>query len=337
MAQRARHDEPFAFHHVYNRGVAKRTLFERRSDCRYFLACLARAVRGGSLEIHAYCLLTTHFHLLVRSPTGSMWRGMRRVQNAYARRFNRERRRDGPLFRGRFRSKRVQSDAYMHTLIRYIDGNAVSAGLVSDASAYPWGSARFYRCGGRPKWLSHGEVATRVMRARGSTSYCSQDYESVFGARLTPEQEALVDRRLLARDGQDDPLVDLLDGADGRAIEWMRRKTALADGTQPGLPVAHSRTVVAVVTERAHGLDAIRTAPGARSRDPADLLAVGLLRSLASLSLMEIAALLRMTRSTARGLLDSHRLALRCRPDYVALAAACVTESVHRDWDVPGR
>ena len=38
MAQRARHDEPGALHHVYNRGIAKRTVFERRGDCRFFLS-----------------------------------------------------------------------------------------------------------------------------------------------------------------------------------------------------------------------------------------------------------------------------------------------------------
>ena len=64
-----------------NRGVAKRPLFENRGDARFFLARLARQIRLGRIEVHAYCLMTTHFHLLVRSPIGEMSEAMRRVQN----------------------------------------------------------------------------------------------------------------------------------------------------------------------------------------------------------------------------------------------------------------
>jgi hypothetical protein len=64
-----------------NRGIARRTVFENDADVRYFLAQLARAVRAGGIEVHAYCLMTTHFHLLVRSPAGGLSTAMRAVQN----------------------------------------------------------------------------------------------------------------------------------------------------------------------------------------------------------------------------------------------------------------
>jgi hypothetical protein len=50
-----------------NRGISRRTVFEDVCDVRYFLSCLARAIRAGWIEVHAYCLMTTHFHLFVRS------------------------------------------------------------------------------------------------------------------------------------------------------------------------------------------------------------------------------------------------------------------------------
>ena len=56
-----------------------------------------------------FCILTTHFHVIVRSRTGELDRVMQRVQNTYVRYFNRTCRRDGPLFRGRYRAKRVGS------------------------------------------------------------------------------------------------------------------------------------------------------------------------------------------------------------------------------------
>src|SRR5437867_1139696 len=102
-----------------NRGIARRPVFETRADIRFFLACLARAVRRGELEVHVFCVLTTHFHLLVRSPIGRLAVAMKRIENAYVRYYNRTRRRDGPLFRGRFRSRPVESLRYRNLLVRY--------------------------------------------------------------------------------------------------------------------------------------------------------------------------------------------------------------------------
>ena len=62
---------------------------------RYFLSRVARAVRRGEIEVHSFCIMATHFHLLVRSPTGRLSEAMRRIQNEYVRYFNRKRRRDG--------------------------------------------------------------------------------------------------------------------------------------------------------------------------------------------------------------------------------------------------
>src|SRR5688572_12930314 len=62
MARAPRMDRPGAWHHVANRGLARRTLFESKADIRFFLSRVARVVRRGELEIHAYSILTTHFH-----------------------------------------------------------------------------------------------------------------------------------------------------------------------------------------------------------------------------------------------------------------------------------
>ena len=144
MGRIERNDAPGTWHHVMNRAIARRTALENRSDFRYFCSLLAREVRRGEIEIHAYCLMSTHFHLLVRSPMGRLSEAMKRIQNRYVRRFNRTRRRDGPLFRGRFRSKVVGDEDYHLVLLRYIDFNPVSAGLASLPSDYPYGSAAAY-------------------------------------------------------------------------------------------------------------------------------------------------------------------------------------------------
>ena len=64
MAQRDRHNTPGSWHHEMNRGIARRALFEDKNDIRYLWSRLAQEVRCGMLEVHAWCLMTTHDHLL---------------------------------------------------------------------------------------------------------------------------------------------------------------------------------------------------------------------------------------------------------------------------------
>jgi len=110
MAQRIRKAGPGTWHHVYNRGIDKRVIFATRADYVHFKSLMACSVRRGEIEIHAFCLLGTHFHLLVRIPQGGdLSKAMGRIQNAYARWFNRRSRRSFPRSTHR-------SDA---TVIRY--------------------------------------------------------------------------------------------------------------------------------------------------------------------------------------------------------------------------
>jgi putative transposase len=60
-----------------NRGIAQRTVFERREDIRMFLAWMAQVVMQGEIEVHAYSLMSTHFHMLVRSPREQLFGAMR--------------------------------------------------------------------------------------------------------------------------------------------------------------------------------------------------------------------------------------------------------------------
>jgi hypothetical protein len=60
MARRSRKDEPGRWHHVMNRAIARTTLFEDRTDVRYFLSRLAREVRAGRLKMRAWSGMTTH-------------------------------------------------------------------------------------------------------------------------------------------------------------------------------------------------------------------------------------------------------------------------------------
>ncbi len=317
MPRRPRRDEPDAWHHVMNRGLARRTMFEDRTDIRFFLSLLARLVRAGRLEVHGYAVLSTHFHLLVRSPLGELSSAMQWLLNQYVRWFNRSRRRDGPLMRGRFSSKRVDSLTYRRHLVRYIDFNPVTAGLASSPALYPHGSAADYARGyGRP-WLSRHWVESLVRDSSGGR-VCASSYAEVFGEPLSPGLARWIETRMRACSDVHDPLDELLAAAPPTVLAWMRRKALLADGTEVGLALCDAGELEHLLHVRIE-----------READRDTLLA-GLLRELAAEGVRQIAARLRTSISTAARWTLSHRAKLATDDAYAdratTLAQAALRE-----------
>jgi len=97
MPRSPRTDRPGQLHHVMNRGIARRTVFETRADVRAFLCLLAVAVRRRPIEVVACCVLTTHFHLVLRSRDGRLSATLRWTLNLYVRWFNRRGRSPGKV------------------------------------------------------------------------------------------------------------------------------------------------------------------------------------------------------------------------------------------------
>ena len=280
MARRSREDSPGSYHHVMNRALARRPLFEDGDDIRYFLSRLAREVRRGRIEILAWCVMTTHFHLLVRSPRGEMSEAMGLAQNEFVRFFNRRHRRDGSLMRGRYRSKCVDSLAYRRALVRYIDANPVMARIVSHPWRYTWCSARQYVGGECPPWLATDWIAEEVAAGRHAEKPFGDAYASTFHARSPEADRGLVEARTRCAIAGADDLDMLVDAAPERVRMWMRRKARVADGCEIGLPVCDELSVLrAVAARRALGVDRRRPGRGLAA-DPLTVIEIGLLRSL---------------------------------------------------------
>ena len=187
-----------------NRGLARRAMFENDADVRYFLSGLARAVRRGDLEVHAWCVLATHFHLLVRSPRARLSAALQQIQNRYVRYFNRDRRRDGALVRGRFLSRPVDSLRYRRLLVGYIDANPVRAGLCRDARDYRWCSAHQYAHRDGPPWLYRAWVEAVVAEASASGRFEPRDYPPAPTGQEGERSAQLVGARWQARGGHDE-------------------------------------------------------------------------------------------------------------------------------------
>ena len=133
-----------AIYHVMNRGLNQNLIFLENKDYKVFLATLEEACRLFNVKVYAYCLMPNHYHILLGTPLGNLSRFMRHLNGVYTQRFNRGHQRDGPLFRGRFKSILVQEDSYLLEVIRYIHNNPLKAQMVKRLSQFNWSSHKAY-------------------------------------------------------------------------------------------------------------------------------------------------------------------------------------------------
>jgi len=294
---------------VVNRAIAKRPYFEKREDKRFFLSRLALEVRAGRLEIHAFCLMTTHFHLLVRSPRGELSEAMRRIQNSYSRYFNRRRRRDGPLIRARFYSKPVDTLRYRVAVVRYIDANAVRACLVRLPAEHEFGSARAFVVGPRPRWLSATWVEERGRRLSGSDVSAAEAYGRAFavgGVREIQENLELIEARLAS--GQElDPLDDLIGSTPDQVRRWMESKAKLADSHEVGLPICGPTALLRIIDDHARRYDEWLVEGQNGLLRGRDLATIGLLRDVCSEPFARIGRLLGLSKYKVENRARLHR------------------------------
>jgi putative transposase len=150
-----------------NRGRARQNIFHTASDFEQFLATLEEASSRFSIEVHAYCLMTNHYHLLIKTPLGNLQRAMRHIGGVYTQRYNRSHRTDGSLFRGRYKSILVDSDEYLLHLSKYIHLNPVEAKMVEHLDSYPWSSyPAFVGKQTAPSWLKVNEIYDQLSARR---------------------------------------------------------------------------------------------------------------------------------------------------------------------------
>lgn len=114
-----------AYYHVMNRGRARQAIFHGAGYYEDFLTTLSECHARFDAQIHAYCLMKNHYHLLVETPRANLDRIMRHVNGVYTQRYNRRKGSDGPLFRGRYKAILVDEDAYLLQVGRYIHRNPV--------------------------------------------------------------------------------------------------------------------------------------------------------------------------------------------------------------------
>lgn len=154
MSRPLRIEYPNAFYHVMNRGLNRQAICLIDDDYEMFLQAVKESSKFFDIRILSYCLMPNHYHLLIQTPKANLSRAMRHLNGVYTQRFNRCHKKDGPLFRGRYKAILIQEDEYLTHLIRYIHLNPIQANLTHDLRQYPWTSHKQYLKGNdQAPWL----------------------------------------------------------------------------------------------------------------------------------------------------------------------------------------
>jgi putative transposase len=145
MARLPRLTLPGYPHHVIQRGNNRQPIFASSADYQALLDLLLENAKKFEVAIHAYVLMSNHFHLLATPSTpDGLPQMMQAVGRRYVRYFNDSQHRSGTLWEGRYKSTVIQTDRYLLACMAYIDLNPVRAGLVAQPQDYPWSSHGHY-------------------------------------------------------------------------------------------------------------------------------------------------------------------------------------------------
>jgi len=144
MPRRARRLQFGDYFHVVNRGSVRARIFYDQGDYETFVHLMAEAVEHFELPLLGYCVMPNHWHLIVR-PTNlaQLSKSLHWLTVTHTVRWRRrhERRGPGPIYQGRFKAVPIEPGLHLLRACRYVERNALRAGLAERAELWPWGSA----------------------------------------------------------------------------------------------------------------------------------------------------------------------------------------------------
>jgi REP element-mobilizing transposase RayT len=194
MPRKQRIQYPGAIYHIMSRGDRREDIFLDDVDRYDFLKTLAEACHKTSWQVHAYCLMKNHFHLVVETPEANLIDGMRWLQSTYTIRLNNRHKLFGHVFSGRYKALLVDGSGtgYLKTVCDYVHLNPVRASLLRPEQplpSYPWSSLSWYSAAPehRPRWMR----VDRVLGAHGiqeDTPEGRQEFQGRIEARRQAEQ-----------------------------------------------------------------------------------------------------------------------------------------------------
>jgi putative transposase len=195
LPRKLRIQYPGAIYHVMSRGDRRENIFLDDVDRFDFLKTLAETCQKTSWQVHAYCLMSNHFHLVIETPDANLVEGMRWLQSTYTIRLNHRHKLSGHVFSGRYKALVVDGsgNGYLRTVCDYVHLNPARAGLLKPDDLlqnYPWSSLPWYSAAPahRPAWLR----VDRLLGEHGfkeDTPQTRREFQAALQARHLPEAD----------------------------------------------------------------------------------------------------------------------------------------------------
>ena len=145
---------PGGFYHATLRGNHRQDIFRHDGERTLLNTIVARAIGTCGAQVHAFCWMSNHIHLLIQVGGEPLSRIMHRIASEYARAFQLSLHTTGHLFENRYFATLVDSDAYLLEVVRYVHQNPVRARMVAIADQYRWSSHRAYAGSGGEPWVT---------------------------------------------------------------------------------------------------------------------------------------------------------------------------------------
>jgi putative transposase len=164
-------------YHVLNRGNGRMPIFHKAEDFAAFERVLAEGLERYPVELFTYCLMPNHWHLVVRPRTDQAlgrWMGWVGVTHVRRHHEHYHSRGGGHLYQGRFKSFPVAEDDYFLALCRYVEANALHAGLVRQAEQWRW-SGLWRRANGATESENLPLSVWPVERSRNWVTWVNRD------------------------------------------------------------------------------------------------------------------------------------------------------------------
>jgi len=217
MPRKPRFQLPGYPQHIIQRGNNRQPCFFAERDYRVYLEAVEQACRKYGCQVHAYVLMTNHVHLLATpAQNWSVSQLMQSVGRRYVRYVNREYRRSGTLWEGRYKASLIQAERYLFACSRYIELNPVRAGMVDHPGEYRWSSYQANAQGAVDKLIRyHAEYLALASDPDGRAT----NYHELFRHQLAPglvdEMRKALNHELVAGSSQ---FKDGIEAATGRRV-----------------------------------------------------------------------------------------------------------------------
>lgn len=159
MARPLRIEYPDAMYHVSNYGLGNQRVFPAAKYFEAFIEGLSETCSRLNVEIHSYCLLRDQYHLVIKTPEANLSRFMRQVDGLYTQHYQRMKKMEGSLFRGRYKAVLIQAQSHLLPLTRYLHSKVKA----SELNSYPWSSYTLFTHKAKPPvWFNRDETLKQL-------------------------------------------------------------------------------------------------------------------------------------------------------------------------------